>query len=215
MAAELTYLRNIGRGRAFAPLERHTADLIAELPDGLDSDAATEACDAITLLFETSIGSRSKSKSTTSRKKSRSPIADQAELRWRMQCEATTIRVSNTFTSSTASTRQAARHLLPWLDKTVRSLATPMSTPDVVEIAAQWREARAPYTQDPDWADLIIVDPIPRQPPTLWWRLVHGDEPAPSCPTPHTPAEDACTTGRAGTVISTHVREQILDKRGG
>nr|EJI95785.1 hypothetical protein JVH1_6806 [Rhodococcus sp. JVH1] len=30
-----------------------------------------------------------------------------------------------------------------------------------------------------DRADVIIVDPIPRQPATLWWKLVHGDEPPP------------------------------------
>ncbi|MDV6245256.1 hypothetical protein ACNJ7E_04540 [Rhodococcus sp. NM-2] len=55
-----------------------------------------------------------------------------------------------------------------------------MSIDGLEDVAAQWRERRRPYMlAAADRADVIIVDPIPRQRATLWWKLVHGDEPPP------------------------------------
>ncbi|SEC24535.1 hypothetical protein SAMN04490220_1151 [Rhodococcus jostii] len=82
--------------------------------------------------------------------------------------------------SGNGITREAERHLVPWLKLACETLDSPMSIDGLEDVAAQWRERRRPYMlAAADQADVIIVDPIPRLPATLWWKLVHGDEPPP------------------------------------
>lgn len=50
----------------------------------------------------------------------------------------------------------------------------PCKQPNPLESGEECRKQNAA-----DRADVIIVDPIPRQRATLWWKLVHGDEPPP------------------------------------
>ncbi|TQC49524.1 hypothetical protein EEB14_09400 [Rhodococcus sp. WS4] len=105
----------------------------------------------------------------------RSCIVDQAELRWRIRRDLTTLLVENAIAGN-GITREAERHLVPWLKLACETLDSPMS----IDVAAQWRERRRPYMlAAADRADVIIVGPIPRQRATLWWKLVHGDEPPP------------------------------------
>ncbi len=75
--------------------------------------------------------------------------------------------------------RDARAHLLPRLERTLATLDTPHTVAALEEIAAQWRQRRAVYRDNHDWADVIIVDPIPRRRASWWWRLVHYDEPPP------------------------------------
>ena len=109
----------------------------------------------------------------------RSCIVDQAELRWRILRDLTSLVVENAIAGN-GITREAERHLVPWLKLACETLDSPMSIDGLEDVAAQWRERRRPYMlAAADRADVIIVDPIPRQRATLWWKLVHGDEPPP------------------------------------
>ncbi|TCN51619.1 hypothetical protein EV641_1096 [Rhodococcus sp. SMB37] len=160
--------------RGYAPLEARAAELIATLPDGLDTSAAVEVADEIDHRVEISVRKPSKA---PKRWANRSPVAGQAEVAWRMKCDRTTILASQLVGSRATSV--AIRNYIPWLDEALETMSTPMSTPDVARLAEQWRERRRPYTSDPKWADLIITDPIPRRPASLWWRLTRGDQPTP------------------------------------
>jgi len=109
----------------------------------------------------------------------RSCMVDQAELRWRIRRDLTSLLVENAIAGN-GITREAERHLVPWLKLACENLDSPMSIDGLEDVAAQWRERRRPYMlAAADRADVIIVDPIPRQRATLWWKLVHGDEPPP------------------------------------
>ncbi|BDB63514.1 hypothetical protein [Rhodococcus sp. RDE2] len=164
--------------RGYAPLEARAAELIAALPDGLDRVAAVEVIEEITHRVEMSARQPATAPNRwANRWANRSPVADQAEVAWRMKCDRTTILASQIIGSS--ATNVAIRQYIPWLDETLEAMSTPMSTPDVVRLAEQWRERRRPYTSNPDWADLIITDPIPRRPASLWWRVTRGDRPTP------------------------------------
>ncbi|MFF2111626.1 hypothetical protein [Rhodococcus koreensis] len=106
-------------------------------------------------------------------------IVDQAELRWRIRRDLTSLLVENALAGN-GITREAERHLVPWLKLACETLDSPMSIDGLEDVAAQWRERRRPYMlAAADRADVIIVGPIPRRRATLWWKLVHGDEPPP------------------------------------
>jgi hypothetical protein len=106
----------------------------------------------------------------------RGPFADQTELRWRMGCDATSLGFQNALAGD-ASSREADRRYLPWLEQTLDALHDPMTTTELDAIAAQWRTRRAEFLDNPTWADVIIVEALPRKPTTRWWRLWHGNEP--------------------------------------
>nr|WP_271209317.1 hypothetical protein [Rhodococcus wratislaviensis]GLK33820.1 hypothetical protein GCM10017611_06630 [Rhodococcus wratislaviensis] len=115
-----------------------------------------------------------------SRSTTRSPIVDQAELRWRIRRDLTGLTLENAL-AGTGTTREAERHLAPWLKQAAAALDTPMSIEGLEDIAAQWRARRAPYMlANPDWADVIIAPPIPRTRPSWWWKLTRGEEPPPA-----------------------------------
>ncbi|WAM19704.1 hypothetical protein [Rhodococcus sp. JS3073] len=74
----------------------------------------------------------------------RSPIVDQAALRWRIRRDLTGLTLENAL-AGTGTTREAERHLAPWLKQAAAALDTPMSIEGLEDIAAQWRGRRAPY----------------------------------------------------------------------
>ncbi|MDF3312179.1 hypothetical protein P3H15_45240 [Rhodococcus sp. T2V] len=119
-------------------------------------------------------------RSSGSRSTTRSPIVDQAELRWRIRRDLTRLTLENAL-AGTGTTREAERHLAPWLTHAAAVLDTPMSIDGLEDIAAQWRGRRAPYMlANLDWADVIIVEAIPRVRRSWWWKLTHGEEPPPA-----------------------------------
>lgn len=108
----------------------------------------------------------------------RGPIADQAELRWRIRADLSNLRLEGALIGGPIE-REAGRKFEPWLTDTLISLDEPLPVSELQQIADEWRQRRHPYRHDPEWADIIIVDPIPRQPVTRRWRRRHGDEPTP------------------------------------
>lgn len=114
-------------------------------------------------------------------RRDRGPIADQVELRYRMQADHMDITLEGVL-ASTATCREAARRYQPWLDQTLEQLAAPLPVTELERIAGEWRHRRGPYQSDPSWADVIIVESLPRRPATRRWRLLHGDEPPPPLP---------------------------------
>lgn len=108
----------------------------------------------------------------------RGPVADQAELRWRIRGDLSALRLEAALISGPME-REAGRRFEPWLTDTLRRLDTPLPVSELQQIADEWRERRHPYHEDPQWADVLIVEPIPRQPATRRWRWRHGDEPPP------------------------------------
>jgi hypothetical protein len=106
----------------------------------------------------------------------RGPFADQVELRLRMSTDATTLRLHNTLAGN-ASTREAQRRYLPWLQQTLEALNQPMTVTELDAVAAQWRTRRAEFLDDHTFADVIIVEPLPRKSTTRWWRFWAGDQP--------------------------------------
>ena len=113
------------------------------------------------------------------RSTTRSPIVDQAELRWRIRRDLTAL-TSRTRSPAPAPPARGERHLAPWLGHAAATLDTPMSIEGLEDIAAQWRERRAPYLLANDWADVIIAEPIDRRPASWWWKLTRGEEPPPA-----------------------------------
>lgn len=110
--------------------------------------------------------------------KDRGPIADQAELRWRISRDLATLHMEEVFGGG-ADIREAGRLYRPWLEDILTRLEQPLPVSQLELIAAQWRERRDPFRDDPQQADVLIVEPIARQPVTRRWRRRHGDEPTP------------------------------------
>lgn len=113
------------------------------------------------------------------RPRDRGPLADQAELRWRISSDRFTLNSAEIFGADDAITREASRLYRPWLDDVLTRLDEPLPVSALELIAVEWRERRAPFRDDPEWADVIVVEPIPRQPATRRWCRRHGDEPTP------------------------------------
>ncbi|MFD7010821.1 hypothetical protein [Rhodococcus jostii] len=182
-AAVLRYLH--GRG-AFVRAEDLGIRLISHLAGGRRptlreihelEDACAHACALDRHQHPELFGT---SRFSGSRSTMRSPIVDQAELRWRIRRDLTGLTLENAL-AGTGTTREAERHLAPWLTHAAAILDTPMSIEGLEDIAAQWRERRAPYMlANPDWADVIIAPPIPRVRASWWWKLTHGEEPPPA-----------------------------------
>jgi hypothetical protein len=93
-----------------------------------------------------------------------------------MGCDATSLGFQNALAGN-ASSREAQRRYLPWLEQTVAELHQPMTTTELDAIAGQWRTRRAEFLDNHTWADVIIVEPLQRKPTTRWWRLWHGNQP--------------------------------------
>ena len=74
----------------------------------------------------------------------RSCIVDQAELRWRIRRDLTSLVFENVLAGDGIS-REAERHLVPWLKLACETLDSPMSIDGLEDVAAQWRERRRPY----------------------------------------------------------------------
>lgn len=108
----------------------------------------------------------------------RGPIADQAELRWRMRADLSNLRLEGALIGGSIE-REAGRRFEPWLADTLHRLDETLPVTELQRIAEEWRQRRRPYRDDPQWAEVIIVDPIVRQPVTRRWRWRHGDEPPP------------------------------------
>jgi hypothetical protein len=108
----------------------------------------------------------------------RGSIADQAELRWRIGGDLSNLRLEGALIGGPIE-RHAGRRFEPWLTDALTRLEAPLPVTELQQIADEWRERRHPYRHDPEWADIIIVDPIPRQTATRRWRWRHGDEPPP------------------------------------
>ncbi|MDQ4119552.1 MAG: hypothetical protein M3235_21720 [Actinomycetota bacterium] len=116
-------------------------------------------------------------------RRGRSPLVDQDELRWRIRAEITLIRSEYLYGTAAPRWRPAATELLPWLEHAHTWLVTPRQLAELERLAEQWRARRAevlPSGHDyDDWADVILVEPVPRQPDSWWWRLRHGHQPPP------------------------------------
>jgi hypothetical protein len=108
----------------------------------------------------------------------RGPIADQTELRYRMRVDLQEVHLEAAL-ASTATSREARRRYQPWLEQTLQQLTASLPVADLELVAAEWRQRRGPDRPNPSWADVIIVEPIPRKPATRRWRRRHGDEPPP------------------------------------
>ncbi|MFD7012620.1 hypothetical protein [Rhodococcus jostii] len=88
----------------------------------------------------------------------RSCLVDQAELRWRIRRDLTGFSPVKALAGDEI-TREAERHLVPWLKLACETLDSPMSIDGPEDVAAQWRERRRPYMlAAADRADVIIVD---------------------------------------------------------
>ena len=113
----------------------------------------------------------------------RSPLGDQVELRWRIGSEIALIRTEYLYGVAAAQWRPAATKLLPWLEYAHAWLALPRSVAELDQLAAAWRARRAgflpPAYATNDWAELILVEHVPRQKTGRWWRLRHGNQPPP------------------------------------
>lgn len=78
----------------------------------------------------------------------RGPIADQAELAYRMRVELEEIRLE-TILASTAATREAGRRYTPWLEQALQRLTAPLPVAELELIATDWRHRRDPYRPKP------------------------------------------------------------------
>ncbi|GAA4689659.1 hypothetical protein GCM10023215_27480 [Pseudonocardia yuanmonensis] len=105
------------------------------------------------------------------------PDVDQAELAYRIGCDAAALRQECTYADAPDP---ICHELLPWLTAVQRSLTGPALPLDALrELADRWRERRTAYFADDDWAAVRVVAPLERPPPSVWWRLRHGREPVP------------------------------------
>jgi hypothetical protein len=107
----------------------------------------------------------------------RHPEADQAELAYRIGCDAAVLHLECTY----ADVPEPLCHeLVRWFAGTVRRLREPALPLDVLrEVAEEWRHRRAAYFSDDDWAEVRVVAPLERPAASLWWRLRRGREPVP------------------------------------
>ncbi|MFR9801875.1 hypothetical protein ACL02T_06150 [Pseudonocardia sp. RS010] len=107
----------------------------------------------------------------------RHPEADQAELAYRIGCDAAALRLECTYADAP---EPICHELLPWFTTTERLLRGSTLPLDVLGgLADEWRRRRSPYFSDDDWAEVHLVPPFDRPPPSLWWRLCRGREPVP------------------------------------
>ncbi|MFC5947861.1 hypothetical protein ACFQH9_06195 [Pseudonocardia lutea] len=105
------------------------------------------------------------------------PDADQAELAYRIGCDAAALRHECTYADVP---HPICHELLPWLTAVQRSLhGPPLPLEALREVADRWRRCRAAYFADEDWAAVRVVAPFDRPTPSVWWRLRHGREPCP------------------------------------
>lgn len=116
-------------------------------------------------------------------RRGRSPLGDQVELRWRIGSEIALIRTEYSYGPAGVRWRRAATELLPWLEHTHDRLAAQRPLPELEHLAQAWRARRGeclpPGYGNNDWADLILVEHVPRRNAGLWWRLRHGHQPPP------------------------------------
>lgn len=115
----------------------------------------------------------------TARGRPTSPLADQAELRWRLSSDAEVLHQEHALGLDETDER---KDLLRWLDDVVGRLAGAHDLAELRLIAVDWRARRRQAFSDDWWADVAIVAPMRRPAPSLWWRLRYGEEPMPACP---------------------------------
>ncbi|MCE3550741.1 hypothetical protein LWC33_04640 [Pseudonocardia sp. RS11V-5] len=110
----------------------------------------------------------------------RHPEADQAELAYRIGCDAAVLQLECTYADAP---EPLCHELLPWFLAAVRRLRGPGLPVDALcGLAVEWRRRRAAYFSDADWADVRLVPPFDRPAPSVWWRLRRGREPVPPRP---------------------------------
>jgi hypothetical protein len=114
---------------------------------------------------------------TRARRRPRHPEADQAELAYRIDRDAAVLQLECTHADAPDP---VCHELLPWCCAVVRLLRGPALSLDALRaLAAEWRERRACYFTDEDWAEVHLVPPFDRPAPSMWWRLRRGREPVP------------------------------------
>lgn len=106
------------------------------------------------------------------------PLTDQAELRYRTQCDLGALRAGRTPTGHADDD-----DLVVWLDAAIAGLqAQPVSVQELVDIAAQWRVRRRTHFDDAEWAVVCPVAALDRPAASWRWRFWHGDQPRPPRP---------------------------------
>jgi len=136
-------------------LEVQAAELLAGLPDGVDTAAAEATIAAIHDRTETPIP-RVPWRGNMDRVRTPDEV-DQQGLRERMSNDRTRLKFDEILDPETANSRRAARDFVPWLDLALDYLAVTRTHAELAAVAGRWRSARNKYIHDNlHYADVVI-----------------------------------------------------------
>lgn len=145
VAAGMTWRRRASDHQAWAPIEAQAAQVIARLPDGIDTQTADAVIDAVSHRCEYEIkhhmnGVAEPISSTPDEPK----MITQRQLVRLLRADLTGAGIEG-FMSTSARAREANRHFAPWLSQAATELAKPQSQERLDEIITQWRGLRTQY----------------------------------------------------------------------
>lgn len=143
-AAVMTWWYRSSDHQGWAPIEAQVAQVIARLPDGIDTDTALAVIDAASHRCEYELKHRRKAAEQSPSMPDEPKTITQRQLVRLLRADLTGAGLEG-FMSSSARGREAERHFVPWLSEATAELAHPQSQERLDEIITRWRELRTQF----------------------------------------------------------------------